>query len=444
MKTLYGYQKIALENILTRKKSLLALDMGLGKTFVAANWLNTIFNKTTIILAQKNKVKDWYDEVTCFINSNNVFIPNTTKDLSNLINTLDIEKYVIITTYNKFNNWLKENRKTLKSAHNFIDLIIDESQVLKSHTSQLSKNLLYTSKTYEYILLCAGDPLSCGYKDLFVQMKLLEAFDENYSFYHFKQDYCYTKHFYGSNIEIIVGYKNIDNLLNKLNDVSYLLKTEQAVDLPTQTHIEINVKNDKLFNRFLHDKVYFYDTNDCTKCIKADNTLLLMNYLKQISSGFIYIDPTNPIYLNDYKKEVLKELIDNNENFVIFYQYTAELKHIIEAANETKKNLILYDCETNYKNLPENNTIVVLQYQAGAKGVDGLQFNFNKTIYYSLTRSGELYKQSLKRTHRLNQTNKCFYYYLLTENSLDKKILNTLKKYKEYTLKLFMQDFCEW
>jgi hypothetical protein len=56
-----------------------------------------------------------------------------------------------------------------------------------------------------------------------------------------------------------------------------------------------------------------------------------------------------------------------------------------------------------------SNTVILIHFQSGARGIDRLQFNFNKQIYFSLPLSGELYKQSLKRIHRLKQTKDCYY-----------------------------------
>ena len=51
--------------------------------------------------------------------------------------------------------------------------------------------------------------------------------------------------------------------------------------------------------------------------------------------------------------------------------------------------------------------------------------------------------QSKKRIHRIGQKNKCFYYYLITKNSIDEKIYKSLEKGKDYTNELFREDYNE-
>ncbi|MBZ4650923.1 hypothetical protein [Thermosipho sp. (in: thermotogales)] len=61
----------------------------------------------------------------------------------------------------------------------------------------------------------------------------------------------------------------------------------------------------------------------------------------------------------------------------------------------------------------------------------------NKIIYYSLPLSSELWMQSKKRIHRIGQNKTCFYYYLITEKSVEEKILQVLKERRDFTLDLF-------
>jgi SNF2 family DNA or RNA helicase len=76
-----------------------------------------------------------------------------------------------------------------------------------------------------------------------------------------------------------------------------------------------------------------------------------------------------------------------------------------------------------------------VQYQAGAMGLN-LQ-KANKIIYFSLPLQSELFEQSKKRIHRIGQKKTCFYWYLITENSIEEQIYQTLKERRDYTNKLF-------
>lgn len=64
----------------------------------------------------------------------------------------------------------------------------------------------------------------------------------------------------------------------------------------------------------------------------------------------------------------------------------------------------------------------------------------NKIIYFSPTESSELFEQSKKRIHRVGQDKHCFYYLLITRNSIEEKIYENLKQRRNYTNELFKKD----
>ena len=125
---------------------------------------------------------------------------------------------------------------------------------------------------------------------------------------------------------------------------------------------------------------------------------------------------------------------------IVFYNFNEELANLIDVAcsmdrpisiiNGNKRDLTAYETK--------DDSITFVQYQAGAMGLN-LQKS-NKIIYFTPPLSSELYEQSKKRTHRIGQTQTCFYYRLTCRNSIEEKIYNTLAMRKDYTDKLFEQD----
>ena len=144
---------------------------------------------------------------------------------------------------------------------------------------------------------------------------------------------------------------------------------------------------------------------------------------------------------NKNKVDKLKELLESTDDrVIIFYNFKYEYELIkelcdklnkpVSAVNGTVKDL------SNYNS--KENTVTLCQYQSAAMGIN-LQ-KCNKIIYFSLTLSSELFEQSKKRVHRIGQEKTCFYWYLITEKSIDEKIYKTLQERKDYTDKLFEED----
>ena len=162
----------------------------------------------------------------------------------------------------------------------------------------------------------------------------------------------------------------------------------------------------------------------------GDTTLNRLLYCRQLASQY-----------NQNKLDKLKSLLEGTENrVIIFYNFDKELELIKSVCKKLNKPISVVNgkCRdlSNYEKF--NNSITLIQYQAGSMGLN-LQ-KANVIVYFSLTMSSELFEQSKKRTHRIGQQQTCFYYYLLTEGSVDEEIYNTLLERKDYTDRLFIES----
>jgi SNF2 family DNA or RNA helicase len=123
----------------------------------------------------------------------------------------------------------------------------------------------------------------------------------------------------------------------------------------------------------------------------------------------------------------------------LFYNFDLEHVIISNICNKLGKSISSVNGKTKDLTAYEEseNAVVLVQYRAGAMGLN-LQLA-NKIVYFSLPLSSEIFEQSKKRIHRIGQARTCFYYYLLTDGSVELKILETLKQRKSFTDKLFMK-----
>lgn len=183
----------------------------------------------------------------------------------------------------------------------------------------------------------------------------------------------------------ILGYKNTEHLKHKLNEYgAVFMKTEEAIELPEQIHNTIKIENTKEYKEFKKDRIVQINNNE----LVGDTSLTRLLYLRQLASQY-----------NKNKLQALKDIIEStNDRLIIFYNFNEERKEILEfTKNHT--SIIAGDmkelkCYENY-----DDSITLVQYQAGATGVN-LQ-KANKVIYYSLPLSSELFEQSKKRIHRI-------------------------------------------
>ena len=407
---LYQHQIKILSETDTKNKVAYYLDMGLGKTFVGSEKLNRLNSKVNLIVCQKSKLKDWYEHFTEFYPEYSVYIIK--KEIPIIESN---EKIILIINYD-----LVWRRPTLLKLREFT-LLLDESSMIKNSSSNRTKFILKLRP--KNIILLSGTPVAGKYEELYSQIKLLGWNITKKQFY---KHYMITvmMNLGGFKKEKVIGYKNIPRLKRKLREYgAVFLKTDEVFNLPDTEDIEVKVAPPSYYSKFKKDCLITIDGNE----LVGDTSLSKMLYERQIVSQY-----------NKNKFDALKDLLESTETrIIVFYNFKSECEKIKAICNKLNKpisevNGSIHDLN-NYNNT--TNSVTLIQYQAGAMGLN-LQLS-NIIIYFSLPLQSDLFEQSKKRTHRIGQEKRCLYYYLLTENSIDMKILKALKEKKDFTDKLF-------
>lgn len=406
---LYPHQERALKETKEFNRVGYFLDMGLGKTFVGSEKLKELHANTNLVICQKSKLDDWKEHFEKYYSEYNTFIYSKTREIP--------PKSVIIINYD-----LVWRRPELMGLENFT-LMLDESSCVKNPTSKRTKFILKLKA--ENVILLSGTPCGGKYEELHTQCKLLGW---NISKKLYWQQYIkfINIDIGGFKIPKVIGYKNVDRLKKKLHDHgSIFMKTEEVFDLPDQVEIPITVHSTKEYKKFKKDRLITINSIE----LVGDTSLTKMLYLRQLASQY-----------NSNKLSALKDLLEStNDRVIIFYNFTEEMKQMKELCERLDKPISIVNGQNkeleNYKS--KDNTVVLVQYQAGAMGLN-LQLS-NKIIYYSLPLASELFEQSKKRTHRIGQTRTCMYWYLITKSSIEEQIFETLKQRKDFTDKLFQE-----
>lgn len=385
--------------------------MGLGKTFIGSEKLIQLNEKINLVVCQKSKINDWINHFKEFYD---VKVFNLTTNLDEFLNSSNQRIGVI-------NYDLIFRRPELLKLKDFT-LLLDESSQIQNDKAKRTKFILKL-KSKNNILL-SGTPVSGKYENLWSQAQLIGW---NISKRVYAKQFIKFKEIQveGLPIKIVDGYKNVDRLKQKFRDNGAIfLKTEEVLDLPDQNFVPISCTSNKEYKKFKKSRIISIHNRDYV----GSRILTFRLYLRMMASVF-----------NKYKIERFKDLVDStNDRLIVFYNFKEELNQMlgfcsrehISYVNGDIKDLDAYE---NYED-----SITFIQYQAGAMGLN-LQ-KANKIIYFSPTESSELFEQSKKRIHRVGQDKHCFYYLLITKNSIEEKIYENLKQRRNYTNELFKKD----
>ena len=428
---LFEHQKKSLEQTKDLNHVAYYLDMGLGKTFVGSEKAMS-FGDDILIVCQKSKIADWKEHFFSH------YIDKSKCDESgawcyDLTSTTGMDmfhhsRYKI--RIGVINYELLWRRKELIQALNTCDftMMLDESSLIQNQGAKQTKQGVMKLQPKNVILL-SGTPVGGKYENLWTQIHLLgwKISEEVYNRQYVNWKTIEEDGFKHKIVDKDDPYKNVDRLKSKMREHgAVFMKTEECFDLPEQTFIQSLVPSTKEYKRFMKDCIVTVDGDE----LVGDTLLTKMLYARQLCSQY-----------NPGKVEAFKELVEStNDRLIVFYNFNDELMVMQKILTDMKRPMSIINGQVKdleaYEN--EDDSVTLVQYQAGAKGLN-LQ-KANKIIYFSLTLSSEDFEQSKKRIHRIGQDRPCFYYILLCRNTIEQDILHTLEERKDYTDELFKED----
>lgn len=404
---LYPHQRKVLEMIKNKPNCALYLDMGLGKTFVGSERMKQINDFLTIIICPKSMIDTWNEHIRKYYPEYEIYICKCPVNIN-------------APTVMIFNYDLAWRRPELQKYRKYT-LILDESQSIKNSKTKRTKFI--KSLKFSHLILLSGTPTGGKYEELLTQCQMLGWKITKETFWNMYVNYILIP-INGFKMPKVIGYKNVDHLKQRLAEYgAVFMKTEEAVQLPEQIHNEIKINNTAQYKKFQKDRIITIEDKD----LIGDTSFSKLLYLRQLAGQY-----------NKNKIQAIQDLIESTDDrLIIFYNFNEERKRIMDITD--KPISIVSGDIRDLKNYEDkSNSITLVQYQAGATGLN-LQ-KASKIIYFSLPLSSELFEQSKKRIHRIGQKNNCMYYYLITKKTIEEKILETLKQRKDYTDELFRKD----
>lgn len=408
---LFEHQQRALDLTKDRKRVAYFLDMGLGKTYVGAEKMMQIGNETNIVVCQKSKITDWIEH---FETNYPAKVFDLTKKLTDFMAFSDQKIGVI--NYDLI--WRRKDFTKLKG----FTLMLDESSEIQNASAKRTKFILKLKA--DALILLSGTPVGGKYENLWSQLKLMgyditkAQFDSMYVNWN-------TLDLADRRIKVVDKanpYKNVDRLKKKLHEHGAVFqKTEEVFTLPDQNFQVIKVPKPQGYDRFKKNSFLIKDGNEIT----GENSLTKLLGYRQLCGRW-----------SKEKLEAVKDMIaSTNERLVIFYNFNTELELLkglcadrpVSEVNGSKHDLAAYE--------KEGDSITLVQYQAGAKGLN-LQ-KCCRIIYFTLPLSSENFEQSKKRIHRIGQDRPCFYYIPICQGTIEMEIMRTLERKKDFTDDLF-------
>lgn len=378
-----------------------------------------------LVVCQKSKVNDWIEHFDEFYPDFTAWDLTNKHDYNNFFKVINgHKKHVGVINYD-----LVYRRPELLKLTGFT-LMLDESSLIQNEKTKRAKFIMRMQFTN--LILLSGTPTSGRYERLYSQLTMLGYVIRKTAFYDmYVQSHVETFGGWSGepavNVHVIDGYKNVEHLKRKMRRLGCdFLKTSEVIDLPQQNFISVRVPVSKEYRKFSKTKIV--EVEDVK--LKGENVLTELLYLRQLAGAY-----------STEKLQAFADILESTDDgLIVFYNFNNELEKLKQICTDAERPISIINGSVKDLNAYNNtnNAVVLVQYQAGARGLN-LQ-KYNKIVYYTPTLSTELYEQSKKRIHRINQNKPCFYYNLICTGSIEPDIYATLEMRRNYTDELFAQN----
>lgn len=436
-------------------------EMGCGKTLTAIATMGAAYEmgaiKTVLIIAPTSVCSVWpkeFDEYADFKYNVAVLLGDKQKRLAALRSLAAFPFEALrVAVINYESTWREGIFEALLDWHP--DMIIcDESQRIKEPKAKQSRAMHELGDAAKYKLILSGTPIQNNAIDLYSQYRFLDPTVFGTNFFAFRNRYAIMG---GFDRRQIVGYKDLDKLIQKEHSVAYRVTKEEALDLPEQTfltqYITLEGKDKQLYDRIKRDS--FAELENGGQ-ITAPTVLTKLLRLQQFTGGFIQADEgIKPEFVFKGKINALEDILDDyvisaGKKLVIFCRFRPEIDLISDSLKKKKirfasiyGDIKIEDRGPIVEDFQKNPETKVFLAQIDTAGLGITLTAADTCVYYSENFNYAAYSQSLARIHRIGQKNRCTYIHLVVEHSIDETILKALAR-KEDLVKTVVDDWRQY
>lgn len=487
------FQVIALRYLYTLGSGGLALDPGMGKSFVAANYIYLKKFKRTLMVCPVPLLFVWEDEFRTHRPELTFHVMHST-DWDAEVEAGMLTKDVIIVNYTKV-AMMKHRFKSIE-----IDFIYLDECLIKDITTDRTKTMLEISSNIPYKSWGSGTIINNTPLDLYCPTRFVQPALVGTNYAHFRDTYTVqvpAKDAEGRPTKrmSIVAFKGQKEMKSILESASIIMTKETWLKLPPKTFHDIQVQMSEAQKKAYYELQRNLYTNIDGFEVQVDNPLVRAAKLYQISNGFIYTYPedeeevTANLLSLDYK--VKKRNLKDRTTFYFKDQPKLDaLERIITEQIPGRKAMIWFNMggereliESRLKQLEQtylvieggdkaigekvrsfnrdpsirflvcqsksvNYGITILGSkrkdleEAGIQVMPGIDPSVCTQIFYALSYSLEVYLQMQDRIHRLGQEHPCEYYRLYSNSPIEKRIIQVLDD-KQFIKSTMMVDVAD-
>ena len=422
---------------------LMGADMGLGKTATTLYALYKLLNKGLIrkvlIVAPKYVAENsWPGEIACWDFARTLTYAVITGTEDERLRALRMRAQIHIIN--------RENLVWLKGVWGrkwpYDYLVYDEASRLKSGSKRVAKAkrkdgttrhrgmsefgvLSRMRYTFTKVIELSGTPSPNGLIDLWGPLFIIDKGKRLGS-----SRTAYERRWFQEN-ERAHKFTPFDHseeeIMGKLSDVFFSLKSEDYVSLPplivNDKYVHLAPREMALYKKFERERAL--EEWD----VEAVNKGVLVNKLLQAANGSIYrADDLPPKHIHDEKLDALGSILEESKGRPVLVAYSFKFD-LVRIKSRFKTAHIFGEGKNDYRDWNNGKIPIMLVHPASAGHGLNFQAGGNIAVWYGLTWSLELYRQFVKRLHRSGQkADRVFLHRILAKGTADEDVLRVLER----------------
>jgi SNF2 family DNA or RNA helicase len=338
-------------------------------------------------------------------------------------------------------------------------IAIDESTTIKNHKAKRTKSLMKIAAGFSYRRLLTGSPVTKSPLDVYSQCEFLRPGLLGYdSYWAFQSRYAVIKkqNMGGRSFTQVVGYRNLDELTDRIDRYSYRVLKKDCLDLPEKTYtaryIPLTKEQKMMYERIQREALMLFDDGEM---VTAPAVITQLLRLQQVLSGHIKTDEGKIVTFPTKRMDALEEIMEeHNGKAIIWSRFRYDIQAIVLTLQKKygKHSAAGYFGDTGDE---ERNDIVrnfqdpnhPLKYFIGNPATAGYGLTLTEAdlvVYYANDFNLETRIQSEDRAHRIGQKNPVTYVDLICEGTIDEKIVKSLRAKIDIGAKVLGEEAREW
>lgn len=385
---------------------------------------------------------------------------------------------VIAVTYDLFitDNGKRDLWKVLKARRCM--MVLDEASAIKTPSARRTKSIIMAGRHAPFRRVLEGTPVSNGPFDVYAPIRFL---DEEFwsaigfsTFTEFKANFgVFRKHMLPgktmkhfnpetkryeivpAQFDQLLGYRRLDELHEILQGISSRVLKEHVLDLPpkvyTRRRFELTPRQQRMYEE-LRDEFY---TEVQDKFLSAPLAITRLLRLQQITCGYFPADDEEELTRiegGNPRLDQLNEVLDQlHGKAIIWARFTQDIDDILALAKKRRMLALRYDgkvsegqrAEAKHRFINDPNAhLFVSKPSVGGRGLTLTVAN--TVVYYSNEFKLRERLQSEDRAHRHGQTGNVTYVDLIANNTVDEKIVNSLRNKFDIASQITGDHLREW